>query len=74
MNDKNDSAIKPIESFEIMACDELPNKSKLKKLELSSNQKASISMLHQELPSIMAAQTLANAYILNLPMVFQYQI
>jgi len=67
MNDKNNSAIKPIESFEIMACDELPNKSKLKKLELSSNQKASISMLHQELPSIMAAQTLANAYILNLP-------
>lgn len=34
MNDKNDSAIKPIESFEIMACDELPNKSKLKKIRI----------------------------------------
>lgn len=67
MNDKNDGIIKPIENFEIEACDELPSTSKLKKLDLTSAQKVHISALCQELPSMMATQTLANAYILNLP-------
>lgn len=67
MNDNNDAAMKPVKDFAIEACDELPNKNKLKKLELTSAQKVHISALYQELPSMMASQTLANAYILNLP-------
>lgn len=65
MNDKNE--IKPIEDFEIEACDELPNKSKLKRLELTSAQKVHVSALCRELPSMMTTRTLANAYVLNLP-------
>lgn len=67
MNDKNNSAIKPFENLGIEICDKLPNKNMLKKLELTSAQKVHISALCQELPSMMTTQTLANAYILNLP-------
>lgn len=54
-------------NFRIESCDGLPNKSNLKKLELSSAQKVHIGALLQELPSIMATDTLANVYVLNLP-------
>lgn len=67
MSEQFQTAIKPIEGLEIEACDALPNKSKLKKLELTSAQKAGISALHQELPAMMGTSALAHAYILKLP-------
>lgn len=67
MSEQFNAVIKPIEGLEIEACNELPNRAKLKKLELTSAQKAGISALRQELPSMMATQVLANAYILKLP-------
>lgn len=67
MDNENDAAIKSLGDFGIGICDKLPDKSKLKKLDLTSAQKVHISALCKELSTLLTTRTLENTYILNLP-------
>lgn len=56
-----------IPGFEIEPCDDISKQKGVMKLELTSSQKIHTSALFQQLPSIMATSTMANAYIMKLP-------
>lgn len=56
-----------LSGFEIKMCDNISKQKNLTKLELSSAQKIQTSALFQQLPSIMATNAMANAYIMRLP-------
>ena len=53
--------------FEIMPCDDISQQGNLKTLEMSSVQKMQTGALFQQLPSIVAAEATANAYMMKLP-------
>lgn len=67
MDNESSTTIKLFGDFTMDACNESPDKSKMKKLELTSAQKVHISALYKEIPSMMATKTLSDAYILCLP-------
>lgn len=67
---KNFDMLKSNNDFDIIACDENVNLCDInhfKKLDLSSAQKAQISALVQHMPNIMAAGTMAQAYVARFP-------
>lgn len=56
-----------LSGFDIKACDDISTQKNLTKLEISSAQKIHTSALFQQIPSMIAANTLANAYVMHLP-------
>lgn len=56
-----------LSGFDIKTCDDISVRKGLTKLEMSSAQKIHISALFQQLPSIMATDAMANAYVMHLP-------
>lgn len=56
-----------LSGFDIKECDDISEQKNLTKLEISSAQKMHTSALLQQLPSIMATDSMANAYIMRLP-------
>lgn len=66
----NDQIVNRELSYEIMSCEQIAdidNKSGFKKLELTSAQKIQIGGLLQQMPAIVAADTLSKAYIVRFP-------
>ena len=56
-----------LSGFDIKACDDISKQKNLTKLEISSAQKIHTSALFQQIPSMIASNTLANAYVMHLP-------
>lgn len=56
-----------LSGFDIKACDDISTQKNLTKLEISSAQKIHTSALFQQIPSMIASNTLANAYVMHLP-------
>lgn len=56
-----------LSGFDIETCDDISKQTNLTKLEISSAQKIHTSALFQQLPSMIAANTMANAYAMHLP-------
>ena len=56
-----------LSGFDIETCDNISKQTNLTKLEISSAQKIHTSALFQQLPSMIAANTMANAYVMHLP-------
>ena len=59
----------PINSYdlEIQPCTDISQNDNLKRLELSHSQQMYVSALFQQLPSILASETMASAYMMKLP-------
>lgn len=57
------------DNFEIMSCDinDIENKNGFSKLELTAHQKTHIEALAQHIPSLIAAETISQAYIIKFP-------
>lgn len=57
-----------IKSFEIKPCDVIDfNNKNFKRLDLTSSQKSNISLLVSQMPTLIAAETLSNAYTIKFP-------
>ena len=55
------------ETFDIQPYNDSINTEKYKKLELNSFQRSSVSQLYSQLPSLIASNTVSNAYVLKFP-------
>lgn len=67
MGNEDNTLVKTFNGIEVEPCDNLPNQNIIIPLNLTSTQKAHVNALLQQLPSMLATGTLANAYVLNLP-------